>query len=197
MSNGFSIRRKLSDINIIKLQKAKKINPKPYNKIIIEFLLSKYHKINFKPKDPNTDEPTMTEILFASNKFIIEKFVKVTTDKITTIKLTIKIYDVVLFIFVRRKRYLDFDNSFVLPFSANFCKYNCPKIDTKLTKMNVEIPKGDIISLGINSGAVPIDTSIIKQIFIIKMKREYFLPAEKIWKRLFEKDNSYLLPFFI
>jgi hypothetical protein len=66
---------------------------------------------------------------------------------------------------------LDFDNSFVLPFSANFCKYNCPKIDTKLTKMNVEIPNGDIISLGINSGAVPIDTSIIKQIFTIKMKR--------------------------
>src|SRR5688572_22543613 len=120
MSNGFSIRRKLSDINIIKLQKAKKINPNPYNKIIIEFFLSKYQKRNFKPKDPNKDEPTMTEILFASNKFIIEKFVKVTTDKITTIRLTIKIYDVVLFIFVIRKRYLDFDNSFVLPFSANF-----------------------------------------------------------------------------
>ena len=53
MSSGFSIRRKLSDINIMKLQKAKNINPNPYNKIITEFLLSKYHRRNLKAKDPS------------------------------------------------------------------------------------------------------------------------------------------------
>ena len=120
MNSGFSIRRKLSDINIIKLQKAKKINPNPYNKIITEFLLSRYHIKNFKPKDPSIYEPTTTEILLASNKFIIEKFENITTDKITITRLTIKIYDVILFIFVISKRYFDLDKSSLLSFSTNF-----------------------------------------------------------------------------
>ena len=179
MNSGFSIRRKLSDINIIKLQKAKKINPNPYNKIITEFLLSKYHIRNFKPKDPSRNEPTTSEILFPTNKFIIEKFENITTDKITITRLPIKIYDVVLFIFVISKRYFDLDKSSLLSFSANFCRYNCPKIDPKVIKINVEIPNGDIISSGINSGAVLIATSIIKQRFIIKMKRYNFLISEK------------------
>jgi hypothetical protein len=146
MSSGFSIRRKLSDINIIKLQKAKKINPNPYSKIIIEFLLSKYHIRNLKPKDPNKYELTMTEILFASNRFIIEKFDNIITDKITIPRLPIKIYNVILFIFVISKRYFDFDKSSSLSFSTNFCRYNCPKIVPKVIIMNVKIPNGEIIS---------------------------------------------------
>ena len=115
-------------------------------------------------------EPIMTEILLASNKFIIENFKNTNTDKITTTRLPIKIYDAILLIFVISKRYFDLDKSSLLSFSANFCRYNCPKIDTKPIKMNVEIPYGDIISSGINSGLVQIATSIIKQRFIIKMK---------------------------
>ena len=45
--------------------------------------------------------------------------------------------------------------------------------------MNVEIPNGDIISSGINSGLVHIATSIIKQRFINKMKKDNFLISEK------------------
>ena len=179
MNSGFSIRRKLSDINIIKLQKAKIINPNPYNKVITEFLLSKYHIRNLKPKDPSMYEPTMTEILFASNKFIIEKFENIAMDKITITRLPIKIYDAVLFIFVKSKRYFDLDKSFMLSFSTNFCMYNCPKMGIKVIKINVEIPIGDFISSWINSGLVQIATSTIKQRFIIKMKRYNFLKSEK------------------
>jgi hypothetical protein len=179
MSSGFSIRRKLSDINIMKLQKAKNINPNPYNKIITEFLLSKYHRRNLKAKDPSIYELTMTEILFASNKFIIEKFENITTDKITITKLIIKIYDVILFIFDISERYFDLDKSSLLSFSTNFCRYNCPKHAPKVIKMNVEIPNGDIISSWINSGLVQIATSIIKQRFIIKMKKYNFLVSKK------------------
>jgi hypothetical protein len=175
MSSGFSIRRKLSDINIIKLQKVKKMNPNPYNKSITEFLLSWYHLRNLKPKDPSMYELTKTEILFASNKFIIENFENIATDKITMNRLQIKINDVVLFIFVISKRYFDFDKRSLLSFSTNFCKYNCPKIVPKVIKMNVEIPNGDIISSWINSGLVQIATSIIKQRFIIKMIKNNFL----------------------
>ena len=179
MNSGFSIRRKLSDINIIKLQKAKIINPNPYNKVITEFLLSKYHIRNLKPKDPSMYEPTMTEILFATNKFIIEKFENITIDKITITRLPIKIYDAVLFIFVKSNRYFDLDKSFLLSFSTNLCRYNCPNIDPKVIKIKVEIPVGDFISSWINSGLVQIATSIIKQRFIIKMKRYNFLKSEK------------------
>ena len=179
ISSGFSISRKLSDINIIKLQKAKKINPKPYNKIIIEFLLSKYQIRNLKPKDPSMYEPPTTEILFASNKFIIEKFENITTDKITINRLKIKIYDVNLVILVISKRYFDLDKSSLFSLLANFCRYNCPKIDPIVNKMKIEIPRGDIISSWINSGLVQIDTSMIKQRFIIRTKRYNFLIVEK------------------
>ena len=75
-------------------------------------------------------EPTMTEILFPINKLSIEKFENNTTVKITITRLPIKIYDVNLFIFVISERYLDLDKSSLLSLSANFCMYNCPKIDT-------------------------------------------------------------------
>jgi hypothetical protein len=145
MRRGFSIKRKLSDINIIKLEKAKKMNPNPYNKTITEFFISKYHRINLTPNDPNIYEPTMTEMLLASIKLIIEKFENIKTDKVTIIIFVIKIYEVILFIFVIKKRYFDLDKSSLLSFSTNFCKYNNPKIVTKVIKMNVEIPSGDFI----------------------------------------------------
>ena len=171
MRVDFSIKMKLSDINIIKLEKAKKMNPNPYNKTIIEFFISKYHIINLIPKDPNKYEPTMTEILLLSNKFIIEKFENIKTDKVTIIKLIIKIYEVILFIFVIKKRYFDLDKTSLLPFSTNFCIYINPKIVTKVIRMKVKIPSGDFIASWINSGLVQIATSITKQKFIMKRKR--------------------------
>ena len=121
----------------------------------------------------------MTEILLASNKFTIEKFDNITTDKITITRLPIKIYNVILFIFVISKRYFDFDKSSLLSFSTNFCRYNCPKIVPKVIIMKVKIPNGEIISSCMNSGLVHIDTSIIKQRLIIKMKKYNFLILEK------------------
>ena len=66
----------------------------------------------------------MTEILLASNKFMIEKFENINTEEITNTRLPIKIYDAILFNFVISKRYLDLDKSSLLSFSANFCRYN-------------------------------------------------------------------------
>jgi len=45
--------------------------------------------------------------------------------------------------------------------------------------MKIEIPNVDFISSGINSGLVQIDTSIIKQRVIIKMKKYNFFLLEK------------------
>ena len=101
-----------------------------------------------------------------------------TPRKLLDTRLPIEIYDAILFNFVIAKN-LDLDKSSLLSFSANFCRYNCPKIDTIPIIMNVETPNGDIISSGINSGLVHIATSIIKQRFINKMKEDNFLISEK------------------
>jgi hypothetical protein len=141
-------------------------------------------------------EPPTTEILFASNKFIIEKFENIITDKITINRLKIKIYEVNLVILVISKRYFDLDKSSLFSVSANFCRYNCPKIDPIVNKMKIEIPRGDIISSWINSGLVQIATSMIKQRFIIRTKRYNILISEKrILEKLFNNTKPVYLLF--
>ena len=63
--------------------------------------------------------------------------------------------------------------------------------------MNVEIPNGEIISSWINSGLVQIDTSIIIQRFIRKMKKYNFLILEKrILEKLFKNCKLWFIGLF-
>ena len=45
--------------------------------------------MNLSPSEPNKNEPTKQEILFAINRFIIEYSLKMTIDKVTNIKFAI------------------------------------------------------------------------------------------------------------
>jgi hypothetical protein len=97
-----------------------------------------------------------------------------------------------LFIFDKIDRYFDLVKRSLLSFSANFCRNNCPKIDTIDIKMNAIIPDAERISSGINSGLVQIATSIIKQRLIIKRKKyKSFGFLKKLLKTPFKNNKLY------